>query len=279
MPPTDADYSWAITRYKRNGALDPTFGTHGLVTTTFGFTYNFADAVAIQGDGKIVVVGSAGTDGGTQYLTIARYNTNGSLDTTFGTGGSVETQIGGSQLSVAHGDALVGTTIVVAGYSGSDFSPTQPVIAGYNANGTTDTGFGTSGIESFLSGAGGNAFNAIAVRQGSTVAAGENTSSNNGDFFVAKVSANGAPIAGFGSGGTVIIDFSGATDTAYAIGIDSLARVVVVGDSQGASDQVAVARLLANGSLDTSFGTGGEVTTAAGAGDSAAYAMTSSHGT
>ena len=271
---SDTNYYWAVARYRSNGTLDPTFGNQGRVVTTFGLTYDFANAVAIRPDGKIVVAGSVGTHNGTQLLAVARYNSNGSLDYTFGAGGEATTQVNGATLSIGHGLVLSGNDAVVAGYSGSDFSNTQPVLVAYASNGSLESTFGVGGIESFSLGAGGNAFNAIALDGASIIAAGENAASNNGDFFVAKVATNGSPVAGFGTGGTVNVDFAGAIDTAYALGADGSGRIVVAGDSLGASDQVALARLTSTGSLDTTFGSGGEVTTAAGPGGSAAYAMT-----
>ena len=272
---SDNAYYWAIARYKSNGSLDPSFGNHGLVVTTFGLTYDFANAVTIQSDGKIVVAGSAGTDNGTQLMAVARYNSNGSLDYTFGTGGMVTTKIGASTLSIGHAVTLNKNDVVVAGYSGADFSDTEPVLVAYNAtNGTLDSGFGTHGVESFSLGAGGNYFSAIIPDNGAIVAAGEDATSNNGDFLVAKVSSNGSPVGTFGTRGIVSVDFAGATNTASAVVIDSAGDIVVVGESFGSTDQVALARLLPGGSLDTRFGTGGKTTTAAGPGGSAAYSAT-----
>jgi uncharacterized delta-60 repeat protein len=271
---SDNDYYWAIARYRPNGTLDSNFGNHGRVVTTFGLTYDFANAVAIQPDGRIVVAGSAGTHNGTQLMAVARYNSNGSLDYTFGAGGEVTTQIGSATLTIGHGLVMFGNDVVVAGYSGSDFSDTQPVLVAYTSNGSLETGFGSGGIEAFTMGTGGNGFNAVTRDGANLIAAGEDAASNNGDFFVAEAAANGSPVAGFGNAGTVNIDFAGGTDTAYAVGADRAGHVVVAGDSMGTSDEVALARLTSAGSLDASFGAGGEVTTAAAPGGSAAYAMT-----
>jgi uncharacterized delta-60 repeat protein len=68
------------------GDLDPTFGTGGKVLTGFGSQNGDAAAVALQADGKIVVAGSASTTTNSDFA-VARYNTDGRLDTTFGSGG------------------------------------------------------------------------------------------------------------------------------------------------------------------------------------------------
>jgi uncharacterized delta-60 repeat protein len=115
----------ALVRYTTNGALDPYFGTGGIVTTTFGTTGN---SVAIQTDGKLVVAGV--TIGN---FALARYTSNGSLDLTFGTGGRVATNIGSSD-DVGQSVAIqTDGKLVVAGYGGSqDFA-----VVRYNGEGVT----------------------------------------------------------------------------------------------------------------------------------------------
>src|SRR5438093_8754306 len=77
------------------GTLDATFGTGGKVTTDFAGDTDEAFAVALQTDGKIVVAGEAKTGYSREDFALARYNTNGTLDTTFGTGGKVTTDFAG----------------------------------------------------------------------------------------------------------------------------------------------------------------------------------------
>ena len=81
--------TFALARYNTDGSLDTTFGSGGLVTTSFGDGDDVATGVAVQGDGQIVVSGTTLVDGsgniGTAtHFALARYNTDGSLDTTFG---------------------------------------------------------------------------------------------------------------------------------------------------------------------------------------------------
>src|SRR5262249_22559643 len=78
-----------LVKAQSSGALDPTFGTGGKVTT------DFAGAVAVQADGKLVVGGGAATSNGNSAFALARYNSNGALDASFGTGGKVTTDFGG----------------------------------------------------------------------------------------------------------------------------------------------------------------------------------------
>ncbi|MFP5265580.1 MAG: delta-60 repeat domain-containing protein [Blastocatellia bacterium] len=93
-----SESSFALARYNSNGDLDPSFGTGGKVRTNFRIRGDEAHALAIQSDGKIVVAGSTGSgiDSGPRDFALARYNSDGSLDSSFGTGGKVTTDFLGS---------------------------------------------------------------------------------------------------------------------------------------------------------------------------------------
>ncbi|NIM51395.1 MAG: hypothetical protein GTO22_19460, partial [Gemmatimonadales bacterium] len=80
---------FAVVRYTSNGTLDTSFSDDGKQTTDFGLDQDIAYAVAIQDDGKIVVAGYATT--GNQNWALARYDTDGSLDSSFGSNGRVVT--------------------------------------------------------------------------------------------------------------------------------------------------------------------------------------------
>src|SRR5215204_4832105 len=95
-------YNWALARYNPNGTLDPTFSGDGRQTTDFG-GWDHANAVAIQDDGKIVVVGDGSQLFVGEGFALARYNPDGSLDTTFSEDGM--------QMSTLAGDAAYGVAI------------------------------------------------------------------------------------------------------------------------------------------------------------------------
>jgi uncharacterized delta-60 repeat protein len=135
----------ALARYNSNGTLDASFGTGGTVTTDFAGFNDEASSVAVQPDGKIVVAGQAGPYVNRNFdFALARYNSNGTLDASFGTSGKATTDFAGSS-DQPSSLALQGDgKIVVAGqtFVGGvhDFA-----VARYNSNGTLDTSFGTSG--------------------------------------------------------------------------------------------------------------------------------------
>jgi uncharacterized delta-60 repeat protein len=274
------DNDFAVARYNTNGSLDNTFGINGIVTTDTGNRNDYARDIAIQSDGKILVAGGHNTATNT-YFIVVRYNTNGSLDTSFdgnsGTGnGIVTTYLGGNgsaQTIVIQSDGK----IVAGGYyyngSGYDFA-----LVRYNSvNGTLDTSFDTDGIVTTHIGTDDYYINALAIQSdGKIVAAGYSNAST--DYFVlARYNTNGSLDTGFGTSGIVITSIlgnPGDDDEANAIAIQSNGKIVVAGYSDAVGDYTfALARYNTDGSLDTSFGTNGIVTTDIGIGQDLAYAL------
>ncbi len=126
-----------LAHFTANGALDTSFGTGGVVTTAVG-TSAAARSIALQPDGVIVVAGYSNTSTSLDFL-VARYSTGGTLDTTFGGLGYVTTNMGTDS---ANGLVIQPNgQIMVVGQSSSSFTALR-----FNADGSLDSGFGTSGI-------------------------------------------------------------------------------------------------------------------------------------
>src|SRR5207249_2624371 len=178
------NYDFALVRYNANGTLDATFGTGGKVTTAIGTRDDVASAVAVQADGKLVAAGDTG-DGGNNYFALARYNGNGTLDATFGTGGKVTTAIG--TLDYAYALAVRPDGKLVAAGETFNGSTTDFALARYNANGTLDPTFGTNGTVKTAIGTRDDAASALAIQaDGKLVAAGETDNGTNYDFALAR---------------------------------------------------------------------------------------------
>jgi uncharacterized delta-60 repeat protein len=129
---------FALARYNTDGSLDTSFDGDGKVVTSFSGSYDYGTSVAIQSDGKILLVGYSGS-GGYNSLAVARYNTDGSLDTSFDGDGKVVTEVratfgNSTKASVA---LQPDGKILVVGYSqlgiDEDF-----VLVRYNSNGSLD---------------------------------------------------------------------------------------------------------------------------------------------
>ncbi|WP_405888775.1 calcium-binding protein [Streptomyces sp. NBC_01136] len=238
---------FTVARYNANGTLDTGFGDGGWVRTDFGHDGSSAgEAVAVQPDGRIVAAGESGGE-----FAVARYDTDGHLDTTFGGTGKVLTAF--AEGAIGNDMALQPDgRIVVAGYTGStrmDFA-----LARYNTDGSLDTGFGTGGRVSTDFGDYDFA-NGVAVQSdGRIVAAG----STDADFALARYNANGSLDAGFGTGGRVTTDFGGTAEQAHDVALQPDGRIVAAGVRAG---DFVVDRYNADGTLDTGFGTGGRTVT------------------
>jgi uncharacterized delta-60 repeat protein len=279
---TTQDYTVTVTVSPLSGSLDTTFGTAGtgIVTTPIGSGDDVAHALGIQSDGKIVVAGSSyNSNSSKNDFALARYNTDGSLDTGFGTVGIVTTSIG-SINDAANALGIQSDGKIVAAGSSYNGSKYDFALVRYNANGTLDTGFGTGGIVTTSIGSNNDYANALGIQSdGRIVVAGRsfNTSSNKYDFALVRYNANGTLDTTFGTGGIVTTSIGSGSiyDYAYALGIQpSDGRIVVAGYSyNGSKYNFALVRYNANGTLDTTFGTGGIVTTSIGSSDDAAHAL------
>ncbi|MDO8750984.1 MAG: hypothetical protein Q7K03_07560 [Dehalococcoidia bacterium] len=250
-------YDFALARYNANGTLDTTFDADGKLTTDFGGN-DAGYSVAIQGDGKIVVAGETYLASAYNFA-LARYNTDGSLDTSFDADGRVTTNFGGDDIGKSVAIQSDGR-IVVAGYSNVggtyDFA-----LARYNANGSLDTSFDADG--KVTTDFGGNNFGqSVAIQSdGRIVAAGRSGAFPNYDSALARYNADGSLDASFNTGGKVTTDFGG-NDFGYSVAIQGDGRIVVAGHSDvGGTADFAVARYNADGTLDTTFDADGKVTT------------------
>jgi uncharacterized delta-60 repeat protein/uncharacterized repeat protein (TIGR01451 family) len=248
---------FALARYNADGSLDPTFGSGGKVTTDFG-GFDAAFGVARQADGKIVAAGQGGAGGG---FALARYNPDGSLDPSFGSGGEVTTHFtSGVEVVIAVAIQLDGKIVAVGQTFAGGFQ--QFALARYNADGSLDSGFGSGGIVATNFGFDSAFGGALAIQSdGKIVAAGRAGT----DFLLARYNGDGTLDATFGSGGVVTTDFGGALfDAAFGVALQSNGKIVAAGSAISgfpSSADFALARYNADGSLDASFGSGGKVTT------------------
>ncbi|MBI4658648.1 MAG: VCBS repeat-containing protein [Verrucomicrobia bacterium] len=268
---------FALARYNADGSLDTNFGpnANGKVTTDFGGNNDSAVAVALQPDGKILVAGSS-LPGGT--LVAVRYQANGTLDTSFGTGGKASASFGGGAESASAMLLQPDGKVVVVGLSNAGSCCFSSVLARFNADGSVDTTFGTNGkATTDLSSNDDGPSAAVLQADGKIVLAGYTSGASGGggdsQFALVRYLANGSLDASFGSGGKVITDVN-ATDNAFAVAVQPDGKLVAAGRANGSSNSdFALARYNTDGSLDTSFGTGGKVTTDVGGSGDQVHAL------
>jgi uncharacterized delta-60 repeat protein len=212
--------------------LDTTLGTNGKVTTAIG-GQDFATAVAIQSDGKIVVAGYS-LNGANDDFALARYNTDGSLDTTFDTDGKVTTAIGASVDRASAVAIQSDGKILVAGFSSDGFS-TDFALARYNADGSLDTTFSSDGKVTTAIGASYDYASAMAIQSnGKIVVAGSALINYTDDFALARYNADGSLDTTFQIAGKATTAIR-SDDSAHAVAIQSDGKIVVVGETWGGS--------------------------------------------
>ena len=279
------DEDFAVVRYNLDGSLDKSFGGSGKVTTDLGSLYDEAFDVLVQSDGKIVAVGQVGSSSG-RSLALVRYNTDGSLDTSFGGNtakGKVITSISKGSFDIGVATALqTDGKIVVAGMTepkGATYN--ELFLVRYNADGTLDTSFGSGGkvTQHFASSIGstpdfGNGVD-LAIDAGTgpldpnagkfvVEAQLSDGTAMGGGAAVVRYNRDGSLDSSFGGGaGYVTLRALGGTTTA-AVAVQPDDRIVVAGDDASApfnGSNISLARLNANGTLDASFGSGGIVVT------------------
>ena len=256
---------FALLRFNGDGSLDTTFDSDGVVTTAVGAHADGGHSATLQLDGKIVVAGFSATASGNIDVALARYNSDGSIDTTFGAGdGTVTTTVGSGNYAIGYGvitqpdgRIVVAGVSYVSGQSSSDFA-----LIRYTADGSLDPSFGgTSGIVITNVGSGASFDSIRSVTNqpdGKIVVAGHAFGPNGYDFALARYSTDGVLDTSFGAGGIVTTPIANGmnADVGYDVTVQSDGRILVTGYSSSATVGIALVRYNTDGSLDTMFGGG-----------------------
>ena len=267
---------FALVRYDQGGGLDTSFGGTGKVTTSFGTTHADALAVALQSDGKTIAAGYT-RDGFQTDFALARYNSDGSLDSSFDADGLVTTDFGGHG-SIAYSVAVQPDgKILVAGSNLGDFA-----LARYNTDGSLDGTFGVGGLATADIAASDGALDMVVQSDGKILLVGYSGQTSMYDMALARFNPDGTLDANFDGDGVVVTDF-GRDDFAHDVVVQADGRIVIAGQSGDLGvtpfkfalvglipGELAIARYNADGGLDATFDTDGMVTTALGHGADAA---------
>ena len=248
-----------VVRLRSDGSLDPTFDGDGVATTDFGSPFSFssdsAAAIAVQPDGRIVVAGRASLPTPNPWVNgfaVARYDTNGALDPSFDGDGRLVTSVGPNAVGTAVAIHPAGH-IVVAGSAGFAGADRRFAVMFYGGSGAT---MGSAQVDL----AGEDEATSVAVQgDGKVVVAGR----SNDDFAVVRLFPLGGTDPTFDGDGSVLTTIApGVAATALDLAVQSNGKIVAAGATTTAGIQdFALARYASNGSLDTSFGGDGIVTT------------------
>jgi len=250
----------AMARVSSSGSPDNSFGGDGVVTVPVSNTSEQAKDCVQQPNGKLVV---AGTSSG--KLMLMRMNSDGSLDGSFGKMGKAIVPIGRAFASAESVAMLPDGRIAVSGYSQST-SPQSMVVAVFSSSGKPDKSFAGDGIAMLTNGSGPATGQSIAVDASNrlVVAGRLDPAVGQSRNAVVRYLLNGSLDSSFGSGGMVVSNYSGALSSrSNAVAIQPDGKIVITGSAElpnGPNSRavIAFARLLADGSPDPAFGTGGE---------------------
>lgn len=260
-------YDIAVLRYNSDGSLDTTFDADGIVTTPIGNESDVCNSIAIQTDGKIVVAGESYINS-TDYITVMRYNSDGSLDTTFNTDGIVTTLVGSS--AAAKSVAIQTDGKIVVGGVSHVGSTWDIAVVRYNSDGSLDNTFHTDGIVTTPGATGNSRARSVAIQtDGKIVVGGDVAFDSLRDFMVVRYNSNGSRDHTFDTDGIVTTDVAGREDRASSLAIQTDGKIVMTGwVDVGSFSAIGLVQYNSDGSLDTGFDSDGKVTTAIGSSDS-----------
>ena len=252
------DYDFALARLNVDGSLDATFNENGKLLLPMSEGYDRALALATQADGKIIVTGFADTDPNPNHdsraFAVARLHIDGSLDSSFGSGGRAIVPMGSNYDFVNAVEVQSDGKIVLAGNAGYE-AAADFAVARLNPDGSLDSTFNGTGKSIVPMISGGDRANALAIqRDGKIVLGGMVGYYDAADFGVARLHANGTLDTTFGTDGKWIASLSADADRVLAMTLQPDSKILAAG---GADGDYAVVRLTPNGSLDNSFAAAG----------------------
>ncbi len=264
-----------LWRFDTSGAFDPTFGSGGAIITGggTGAASEASTDVLIDTQGRIVVLGRTGNSISVQGIVLRRFEATGSLDTSFGTGGTVffnRNPGGGTDdwPSAIQSDAI--GNLIVAGATEIPSEHSDALVVRFAPDGALDPTFGGGGF-SILDLAPGmvssdGAADLVLDSVGRIVlVGGRGTQAFGGDLVIARLDPSGTLDTTFGIGGMTIYDSGLGPDhdeSGFAVALDVQERILAAGyhGRQNPSMDAAVWRFDSGGTLDPNFGTGGLIT-------------------
>jgi len=215
---------FCITRFKSDGTLDKTFGRSGKVIQPIGSDNDEGYSLAIQPDGKILLGGYC-KNGSNRDFCIARFNSDGTLDTSFGSSGKVIQPIGSSNDEGYSLAIQSDGKILLGGFCDYEFC-----IARFNSDGTLDTTFGSSGKVIQPIGSANDRGQSLAIQpDGKILLGGYCSNGSNWDFCIARFNSNGTLDTTFGSSGKVIQPIGPYYDYGYSLAIQPDGKILLGG--------------------------------------------------
>lgn len=257
------------------GDLDTSFGTGGMARVSFGDGADHAFGLALQPDGKVVVVGYA-TIAGQRDFALTRFTADGTLDLSFAGTGKVTTAVASDNDEAKKVAVQADGKIIVCGYGKQVSGNSDFAVVRYNPDGGLDTTFGGTGrVLTPVRNSTDLVEDLEVLPDGKIVVVGRSFDGSKYDCAIVRYESNGGLDATFNSTGKAIVAFGTGDSYAYGVERQVDGKLVVVGRAFTQTDRdIALARLNIDGTLDASFGTNGLVTTPVGDGNDYAFDVT-----
>ncbi|WP_445452187.1 T9SS type A sorting domain-containing protein [Flavobacterium sp. 25HG05S-40] len=257
-------YAFGLTKYNANGTLDTTFDTDGMVITEFEYSTDDLKKVVVLPDDKIIAIGTSRyrqpNNASFSNIVLSRYNSNGSLDTSYGDLGKVYSVFGENVYTIMNAFVQTDGKLLVNAYYYvfPSYDPIYELIR-YNSNGSLDTTFGNNG--KIITSQGG--FTVLNPSDGKLLFYSVNyLPSGDYDHIIKRYNNDGSIDTTFGTNGAVTYNNGNSPyDLKFALQQDGKILVSGTSYSSNFNSQFFTVRYNDNGSLDTTFGTNGQITT------------------
>lgn len=242
-----------VVRLLPNGAVDTTFNGTGYLDLFFGTAQDRGKCIKIQPDGKIIVAGRSGDLG--QNFAMARINTNGTLDSSFGINGKVQTTFSGTQSGVNSIALQPDGKIILGGWTNNLPFEYDFALIRYNSDGSIDTTFGVNGkVVTTINNMGSDTISKVLIQNDGKIIAGGYDSQSVGNYTLVRYLPNGSLDTTFGTNGVAVdTEFTGNCDIAQQVD----GKILLVGGFD--TSRISYLRYLNNGQLDTSFPVNGPI--------------------
>lgn len=263
LPTTSSNTDFSLLRYRTDGQLDSTFGANGIIQTDFFGKKDESYSSFLTSDSLLYLAGTATNPNENKNFALARYHLNGQLDASFGQNGKVNVDIGQSSDN-AYAIALLpdGSILLSGRDSWETGNSTLFALSKLLSDGKIDSTFGHNG-RATIGEPHNNCFPfglAVESTSGKIVQGGSAGVGLTRDFMIARFLNNGTVDSSFNGTGKLILPLSPGDDQIQTVHLTPDGKIIAVGFAVINNNyQLAAIRLLSDGTLDSSFGTGGKV--------------------
>ena len=245
---------FVVARFNSTGSLDTSFSGTGYVTTDFASNTDTGRSLVLQSDGKILLAGQSYNNVTFTDYAVARYNSNGSLDTTFNSTGKVNIDFG-SSTDQGYGVAIQADgKILLTGFTNVNGTADNGMVR-LTSTGALDTSFGTGGRVITTIGSSSDFGNDVKIQQDGKILVSGYSSIAGNDFTVVRYNSDGSLDTTFNSTGKVATNFNATTDDrGTRMFVQADGKIVLAGSTtQAGTYDFALTRYNIDGSADATF--------------------------